>query len=516
MNKRKGISLIVLVITILVMIILAGVVVVSLQQNNPIDKAKEARFKTNVVSYLDELNMMLLGEEYASGVKVINKTGNLKEFIPSFKKEDEGKFEIKNNKLGYIGDNYSEFEMAEEVGAIHTDYPKPRLSKILTPIKYNEKNVDSYTKFNDPEWYDYTNITMPKYANAKTKNGSYYVWIPRFAYRIIYYDTEANKNAAKSVEIGNPEREKNAIGFSDIRGIVNKNGELDTSFDRSQFIIEVEFLGNSNAPNSYKDKDGKFKYDVTKNKGIDNPRGLVIHPAFTNFRRNNLKYAEGNYGEVKDINGFWISKFEMSNGSYPNKSSERSMDVSSVFKKARNVVKDKKLESMTLTNTKWGAVIYLTYFNQVQEKFALYKNNNDYITGGKNYKVNVGQSNTNNITGVYDLNGGSYETTASYLKNSSSVLDVYCKKLLENANTRYVDVYKKGNVGEETYKENGDRYGDAIFELSNNKGAIPYGDDPVYYVGNSHYDEDNSFIRITRGTGEPYGSTSWRSIILEK
>ena len=43
MKKQKGISLIVLVITILVMIILAGVVIVSLQQSNPIQKAKFAR-----------------------------------------------------------------------------------------------------------------------------------------------------------------------------------------------------------------------------------------------------------------------------------------------------------------------------------------------------------------------------------------------------------------------------------------------------------------------------------------
>ena len=50
-NKRKnGISLIVLVITILVMIILAGVVIVSLSKNNPIEKAKEAEFKTNVIA----------------------------------------------------------------------------------------------------------------------------------------------------------------------------------------------------------------------------------------------------------------------------------------------------------------------------------------------------------------------------------------------------------------------------------------------------------------------------------
>ena len=50
MNNKKGISLIVLVITILVMIILAGVVIVSLQESNPIDKAKNAKLQDSVGS----------------------------------------------------------------------------------------------------------------------------------------------------------------------------------------------------------------------------------------------------------------------------------------------------------------------------------------------------------------------------------------------------------------------------------------------------------------------------------
>ena len=59
MYKRKGISLIVLVITILVMLILSGVVIVSLSKNNPIEKAKEANLKTNVQSLIEEVNMYI-------------------------------------------------------------------------------------------------------------------------------------------------------------------------------------------------------------------------------------------------------------------------------------------------------------------------------------------------------------------------------------------------------------------------------------------------------------------------
>lgn len=48
MERKNGISLIVLVITILVMIILAGTVIVSLQESNPINKAKEASIRENI------------------------------------------------------------------------------------------------------------------------------------------------------------------------------------------------------------------------------------------------------------------------------------------------------------------------------------------------------------------------------------------------------------------------------------------------------------------------------------
>ena len=63
MNKRrKGISLIVLVITILVMLILSGVVIVSLSKNNPVEKAKEATFKTDMQTFLDDLSLFFVNK----------------------------------------------------------------------------------------------------------------------------------------------------------------------------------------------------------------------------------------------------------------------------------------------------------------------------------------------------------------------------------------------------------------------------------------------------------------------
>ena len=67
-----------------------------------------------------------------------------------------------------------------------------------------------------------------------------------------------------------------------------------------------------------------------------------------------------------------------------------------------------------MKNTEWGAVALLT-----QSKYGrcvsgtcteVTKNSNSsYLTGGGDYKTNVTQSTTGNITGIYDMSGGAWE-----------------------------------------------------------------------------------------------------------
>ncbi len=520
MNKRRGISLIVLVITILVMIILAGVVIVSLQKNNPIERSKEARFKANVIAYLDELNMTLLGEEYASGLKVINKTGNLKEFIPSFKKEDEGKFEINNNKLYYVGQDENEIKYAIDLGILPLKPSQPNTENIFTPIKWENGKEINTTK-EDKTWYNYE---QKQWANAKTKDGSYYVWIPRFAYRIIYYANEADLNEAKTMSKEDIRREEKAIGFSDIRGIVNKNGVEDTTFARRYCLFDVELL-NSKGYSYLENND--YKYDVRETKGKNNPRGLVIHPAFSPFRRNNLKYVEGNFGETKEIDGFWMAKFEIdaSNRSVPGVVSKTNINSNDIFNDSRKIVNTKELESYNMTMTKWGAVVYLT-----QSQNTEIARNDAYLTGGTDYKVNVNQSSTGNITGIYDLNGCRWEYFSSFVDNGHSNIELEAKALLDNKNTRYVDVYRVGNDDTEggNFQANSKKYGDSLYEVTtkmngifeNNIGSanrIPSDELPIFSNGSASYNDGLfNFRSIHKDTGKTYGGTSFRVVIVEK
>jgi len=70
MQKRKGISLIVLVITIIVMIVLAGAIILSLNNSGIIQKANEAVKSTDEAT-IKELAQMAWAEAYADGVRTV-------------------------------------------------------------------------------------------------------------------------------------------------------------------------------------------------------------------------------------------------------------------------------------------------------------------------------------------------------------------------------------------------------------------------------------------------------------
>jgi len=67
-TNKKGISLIVLVITIIVMIVLAGAIVVTLANNGIIERAKEARDKANLNEVKEAANL-LWSEAYINNIR---------------------------------------------------------------------------------------------------------------------------------------------------------------------------------------------------------------------------------------------------------------------------------------------------------------------------------------------------------------------------------------------------------------------------------------------------------------
>ena len=103
---KKGISLIVLIVTIIVVIILAAVVILTLSKNNPIESAKEARFKEDVRTFQDELALTVSKQYTTAGghrdEKITTSDFNaIKEYIPSFSEKYKDKFIIQDDELVY-------------------------------------------------------------------------------------------------------------------------------------------------------------------------------------------------------------------------------------------------------------------------------------------------------------------------------------------------------------------------------------------------------------------------------
>ncbi len=399
MNKRKGLSLIVLVITILVMLILSGVVIVSLSKNNPVEKAKEAVAATDIASYKDELNLNIVNElTLNTSLKKEdineNTVEGIKKYIPSLKKEHENIFIISAGEL----------EVAPN---------KPKLDSGMIPIKY-EKNNWVICSETDPSWYNYT---KKEWANVMLSDGTYkdknlvgqvvqdselgsmFVWIPRYAYSINEYKT-------------------------------HKNGEQTT-----QNITDVEFLiENRNIGIEAKEYPKTYIEDVKV--GEKTPK--IVHPAFT-------------FGE-KELTGIWTAKFESSMAeennntiannnvntktvkTVPNKVTWRYINIGNCFDVCLKMKENKiygltnKVDTHLMKNNEWGAIAYLTYSKYgvtpiTNSKYAeLDKDKVEEWAGAGDYRANVKQSTTGNITGIYDMNGGAWEYVAAYWDNQNSIL----------------------------------------------------------------------------------------------
>ena len=489
--KKKGISLIVLLITIIVLIILSGTVIIGIKTLN-IHKIEEVVSESSMKTYREELsnsiNDVLSKDENKSKIDINEiEYEQIKKYIPSLKEEHKDKFII----------------LEGELVSSKMRVPTPIIKEGMTPIKWDEKGREVETTVKDPNWYNYN---RKKWANAKTKDGSYWVWIPRFAYKITYYPNEKIRNEVKASPKNGDKQLDKIVAYSDARGFVNKEGKIITEPLDDQVklsgIVDIKFVGL----NEYETKDN-----------------YIIHPAFSAYRRKTYnKDLPGNFGWDEDIPGFWISKFEMTkaeDNKFKSIPGVPLVDYSSeltIFEQGRNLSNvifngATNYDSMNITNTQWGAMAYLTDAKGFLPN-GNFSESTPYSGGGNGnkYKGNTHLTTTGNITGIYDINGGRVEDVSA-LGNDERFKDLPNQKIyFSNKNTRYVDVYrceyKKDGYLEWTsyFNPNKDKYGDAIFETS-----IPGSAQDSGWYDSIGFNFDSSLIVFSRGGGKyklKYGS----------
>ena len=322
---------------------------------------------------------------------------------------------------------------------------KPALSKGMIPVKWDTSKAKWVicTK-NDPEWYNY-NESKNQWANVMLCDGTYnestavgtevaeedlgsmFVWIPRYAYSINSYHTSADGEGTT----------QNITNVVFLKGVSNRDSN------------GTEYYASYN-PDS-----------VTT--GSKTP--TIVHPAF-------------NFGG-KALSGIWVAKFEAgmaetlststnNDGNktvkvVPNAETWRYIQVGNCFKASLkmqvsgNPYGISGADSHLMKNSEWGAVAYFaaSQYGKTPTINSLYEYDNSSnvyheYAGGKDYKTNVSQSTTGNVTGIYDLNGGAWEYVAAYYDNgngnlSSQGLESFSNNKLKSEYAKYWDKYEVGN-----------------------------------------------------------------------
>ncbi|MDD2448021.1 MAG: hypothetical protein PHY91_10180 [Tissierellia bacterium] len=207
MRRNSGISLIVLVITIIVILILAGAVILSLVNNNPINQASEGRFKSNIDAYNSELNLAISQkyfDNHSFNPNTFDKPSwngigdgkdTIKEFIPSITKEDAVKFEIVDSKLTYIGEDLVEINWLTDIGisvqlveevqsgmfATKTTTSNGRPATYYNPIVpkgFRVVNTEDASWDNISTDWNKGLVIEDDFGYADGKTGNQYVWVP--------------------------------------------------------------------------------------------------------------------------------------------------------------------------------------------------------------------------------------------------------------------------------------------------------------------------------------------------
>ena len=300
----------------------------------------------------------------------------------------------------------------------------PVLAEGMIPVVYDEGLGYWIKADTDAGWYNYTDkiwanavmvktdategvecsksrsyyMNAPAYTPVKEEDIlAYYVWIPRYKYKL-FNATYASGTSPQLIDV------------------VFENGTSTTG------TVTCTYASNG--------------AETCTNKANGN---YYTHPAFT-------------FGDT-ELSGIWVGKFETTGSTgtptiKPGIASLRA-SVSSLYNiiqtfKANTyltITGVQQTDSHMMKNIEWGVVAYMkqSQYGLGMVDITINSNSSSKTGGGsgETYKAKTNQSTTGNITGVYDMSGGTYEfVMGNYNKQAeSSGLTV------SNIPAKHIDIY---------------------------------------------------------------------------
>lgn len=270
---RKGISLIVLTITIVVLIILAGATILTISNANLINKSSETAFRTNISNYLEEYNTWLSVEKmkHRGNVDVlkINASKNvayngnyIQDIIKNIKNEDIENYEIIAGNLTYTGygvtdenERNKQAEIAEQVGLKLVSSALGDEDTIVFANTTKSSGYDNIKIYGNAEngVEGISEITLTVTQNLINNGFGEYKDNSNFASAIINLPDEKIKGGVSSFYT---ESKRNSID----KTISTSNIKIDSN---KKYVISMYIKPNSADLKIYS---GIVEYDIDKNK----------------------------------------------------------------------------------------------------------------------------------------------------------------------------------------------------------------------------------------------------------
>ena len=339
----------------------------------------------------------------------------------------------------------------------------------------NGQEVD-VTKDNQENWYNYSE---QKWANAKTKDGSYWVWIPRYEYKINSNDKTINVKFIKTETI-TVDNDYTYIHPAFTNGTKNnfKNGEWDKEIPG--FWVAKYAAGFQEC--TQKITNGNIIEPTTDpNKVTYSDKTYTSYNSSCTTNALSQKLTESEYASQK----ISYPVFKPLTYAYNIISTGDSYTISQEIAKARDFygLDQNTADSHMVKNSEWGAVAYLTQSAYgrngtevtINRKMLNNSGKNIYVVTGYSEKTpnGVSASTTNNKTGIFDLSGCIWERTAAYIANENEHLNKHGSSYTTSkTSTKYATVYPYNESSDNdtnnwtAYKNSNYGYGDAILETS--------------------------------------------------
>ena len=307
----------------------------------------------------------------------------------------------------------------------------PQLVEGMTPVKWNGSQWIETTA-DDKDWYNYAD---KKWANVKLADGSMFVWIPRYAYKI-------TKGYHENLENG---------------GTIEIEFLLGTTTSQNNYIVHPAFKFGS------EELQGIWvaKYEASRTDATDKDVGKSTT---ISFKENTLSMVDYDFNQIL----YHCRRMENQNIYGWKAQAGTLLNTGDILDDNNN------FDTHLIKNVEWGSVAYLS-----QSKFGANKRistNTSQISG----KGGTLSTTTGNETGIYDMAGQNSEYVSAYFHSTTNnyTLDKYTNMV--KFDEKYKDKYT-------AYSS--DNFGEAIYETSS-KSALKngwYGSETIFANSSSPF-----------------------------